>query len=411
MFLPLQEMNSGMETLVQRLHTKAFGSVSRVEELGDDDKSAKKPRHHTVPHPPKLTKPKPRHIDEPMRIVQEIKSNPIPDFSQVSLKGLASQQVERTTKAHLETSAKYANVPDIQFQATRSNLEQVKTQVALERASQVNFDGFSAKSVPKYPTNGANVKLNVSAILREDALYKKKQEKEAQKILSYESELRDSTEFYKWQTSALKQDEETLLQQIEARRLEMVKTQHLAIEASLKAKEENRKVANEMKKTSKINEENRHFQQNERTLENTKIAVVRKQIREVAPRKAQAKLFAGNQEKRKVLNIELNLALERQAEKEAVQQAHREELIRQIRALDHGHTIHIAAFDPTSSSNVGLLEEMSLVELKERLQNERVKRAEEEVELRTKILKNKKVKQSTLKLRMENITRIRRTLF
>ena len=41
--------------------------------------------------------------------------------------------------------------------------------------------------------------MTASSILREDTLYKKKQEEEARLIQGYEANLRDSSEFYAWQ--------------------------------------------------------------------------------------------------------------------------------------------------------------------------------------------------------------------
>ncbi len=62
------------------------------------------------------------------------------------------------------------------------------------------LNASKARPVPDFHSTPAPVRLNVASILREDALYKKKQEEEARLIQNYESELRDSTEFIAWQT-------------------------------------------------------------------------------------------------------------------------------------------------------------------------------------------------------------------
>ena len=58
------------------------------------------------------------------------------------------------------------------------------------------------------------MKINTATILREDALFRAKQEQEAAKINAYEAELRDSSDFHRWQTEMRAQDQKTRLEQI-----------------------------------------------------------------------------------------------------------------------------------------------------------------------------------------------------
>lgn len=129
--------------------------------------------------------------------------------------------------------AKYQNTEKGPFNLhqTRSNLEQVRAEVEAERSKELKFNSFRAKPPPKYPSGGADVKLNVAAVLREDALYKKKQEQDAALIKGYEAALRDSTEFYQWQTEMKGKDEAKRKAEVERRRLEMVASQKEAVEA------------------------------------------------------------------------------------------------------------------------------------------------------------------------------------
>ncbi len=84
-----------------------------------------------------------------------------------------------------------------------------------------------------------------------------------------------------------------------------------------------------------------------------------------------------------------------------------DDLIRQIRALERVPRPKVKVFDPTESSKLGLLGEMSYAELQERLEVLRARDNELEEERRLTIVSDKRRKEEEMKARVENIVRIR----
>ena len=86
------------------------------------------------------------------------------------------------------------------------------------------------------------------------------------------------------------------------------------------------------------------------------------------------------EEKRKIrdeVNKELTEAMQRRKEEEEIEQRKREELIRQIRELERIPIARTKGFDPTETSGLGLLDEMSIAELRERLEYNKMLRQQE----------------------------------
>lgn len=72
-----------------------------------------------------------------------------------------------------------------------------------------------------------------------------------------------------------------------------------------------------------------------------------------------------------------------------IEQRKREELIRQIRELERVPIVRTKGFDPTETSGLGLLDEMSIAELRERLEFNKLKTQQELHIKREDNLKNK----------------------
>eukprot|EP00798_Chlamydomonas_sp_ICE-L_P025435 gene25435-11095_t len=149
------------------------------------------------------------------------------------------------------TEAKYASAGAFKLHTLErpSNLERVKAEVEAAAAEQHTFQIPPPKPVPQAPTAPvkmnaaipppkpvsqaprAPVKINAAAILREDALYRRKQKEEAEALEKYESELRDASTFKVWQDEMMKKDDEARAASIERRRQESEAGREAAIRA------------------------------------------------------------------------------------------------------------------------------------------------------------------------------------
>jgi hypothetical protein len=399
--------------LLDQLYAKAFGRAAAKESLkaaGGVAPVDKKPA--TVPVAPNITQPRPRKVAEPIRIPQEIKANPVPaTLNRVTLAEIEKQQQQRKDKIKHDVAKKYEDAAKemFHFESTaKSNLEAVRERVEAERSAQLQFD-FKATPAPEFPSSKVNViKLNTAAILREDALFKKKQAKEAQLIHAYESELRDPMDFYRWQTTMRQQDHDTWKAEVEARRLEMVQAQFEAIEAAHRAKMENREVANQMKEISKEMEAQRLAEALDTEAKNRQQMNEIRKVRDVAPREAEERIKEENHRQREELNEFLAAERERKAAQDAIDQAQREDLIRQIRALDRVHREHVVVYDPTETAKLGLLEEMSLAELRERLHVRKAEQLAWEESRRESIVQDKQEKTAELEDKVKTLSKLRR---
>ncbi|KAG1703414.1 hypothetical protein DVH05_007362 [Phytophthora capsici] len=406
-----------IDKLLSQLHVKAFGRATstRSSSLSSpaDSGAGTLSKPLTVPVMPNITQPKPRRAQEPIRMPREVKANPIPaSLNRLSLAELQAQQEARKERIKAEVAGKYdaSDVFQLATAARGSNLEAVREEVEREREAALQFD-FKAKPVPLASSTAAStteVKLTTAAILREDALHKRKKDREAALIRDYESGLRDPLDFYRWQTNMQQQDEANWRHEVETRRLEMVQAQYDAIEAAKQARLENREVALEMKEQARDRAAEREQEENELLEKYRNLTEEVKRVRDTAPREAEAQVREEKARQRDALQEFLAAERERKAQEDAKEQAAREDLIRQIRALDRVHREHVAVFDPTETAQLGLLQEMSLAELRERLRvrHEEQKRWEES--RRETILTDKQEKNADLLEKATSAARRRR---
>ena len=128
--------------------------------------------------------------------------------------------------------------------------------------------------------------MNTAAILREDALFRAKQKQEAAKINAYEAELRDSSDFYRWQTDMRAQDQRTRSEQIARTRILAKASAEEAQQAKLNKLIDHRQLAARGAEESNAMQEQRQLEAEMTLFKKRHLVGEVREKREIAPRAA-----------------------------------------------------------------------------------------------------------------------------
>uniref|UniRef100_K1Q724 Cilia- and flagella-associated protein 99 n=1 Tax=Magallana gigas TaxID=29159 RepID=K1Q724_MAGGI len=295
-------------------------------------------------------------------------------------------------EAKLEFERHRANPPPSFLSSASSRGSSVRRLTAEERSR------LYSREVP--------IKMNTATILREGNLYRKKEAEEIKKWENLEAGAKDASDFLKWQTEMRQQDLEDELAEIERRRLQGKLSHEEAILARQDLIQENKQKVKSMKEETekmmqdylqkKFSEEKEMRQLVEDTMQGHKNAKeATKKLREY---------------KRKIVQEvnEESKELMKQALEEAEEEMRRRmELIHQIRAMEAVPIIRQKFVDLTATSGHGLLSEMSIAELRERLSLFRIAEKETEEQRRDDILASKQAKDQMLLETLETISKHR----
>ena len=125
------------------------------------------------------------------------------------------------------------------------------------------------------------------------------------------------------------------------------------------------------------------------------------------PVQAMEELARQNRLKAQELREETGRLEAKAAEEKLLEMARRADLIKQIRALELVPRKRVTALDPTYLPELGLLEQMSLAELRERLCVVEQEHAEEVLKRRANIISSKQEREADLAQRVERLTAMR----
>lgn len=408
-----------MSEVIERL--RELASTKDADDVASEDGSKKKLLTTKV-EPFNLSKAPPRTIPEPFAIkLENPYKKPIPKhLHDPDGDGTLKKVSEARQRAVEESQRKLAKAkgPDLAMAKLSEQKEvrkgKYKGALAEEREKEIEE---MTKYIPAQPTdpslalkaaNAASVKLNTAAVLREDALLKKKQEEEAALIKKYESELRDDSEFYEWQARMRERDERKRLEDVEQRRIQMLLTDEAAKEAKIQNEMDNHRFATEMRHESKAIRALYRAEQEEVLIQKQKlvgdIKESEKNVRPAVEAVIANKMMIGAEVREEVRRLE-----EDKRERMRVEEERRMDIVRQIKALECVPADRSAPFDPTavSEQSLYLLEAMSMAELAERLTIVKETAKEREVQKRMEIVQSKQAREDDLIHRVEQIRRIR----
>ncbi|CAG9464653.1 unnamed protein product [Pedinophyceae sp. YPF-701] len=394
--------------LLNGLESRVFIANSKSGERKATTGRARPAPKSTKPQPFKLTKPKPKPPPLPEPEPEPYRAKPAPKLDEgPTAEERAIEAARELNRRKIEALRQDQQRLVFKLRVTErpSKLPQL---VAAERKRQKEESAYrpvKPKPVPRPPS--AEVRLNAAAILREDAVYRKKQAEEMAALKAYEAELRDAKAFETWQAEMLARDQQARLEEVEERRQEMARGQQAAAEARERKVSENQSLAADMK------EERERAAQRVEAEREEEVERNRQRAAEIAEERAnvarqQEAVLTQNRELAEEERRKREANARRLAEQQAEEMRLKKDLIMQLRAMERAREAHQKQVDPTWTPNLGLLDEMSLVELRERMVVEREREREAEEERRARIKRQKEAKQSTLMAKAANITRIRK---
>jgi len=402
----IQRMLPELTQLINEISIKATGTKA-VETDAESETKDKKPRT-TVPEPFNITKPKPRLVPQPEPISREIKATKIPQsVYKTDLKSIEEQNQARRQQIHEAVQGQYRCEDEFNLAIANraAELEKIREEIEAEKMKDCTFKPH-INSEYRPPTEAAEVKMTAAAILREDALIRKKQEQEYEILRQYESELRDASEFYEWQATQIAADDLAEQERVEQRKVEMQLAREQAMEMVAAMKRRNRLQAQAQQEEMAMKLHQNDLE-HAADLEQKRELVKEVQEERLLPRQAEEEVLRQNHQRAEELRLEKERDMERKRLEDEHEMERKKDLIRQIRALERVSVVRPKAFDPAEPPRHGLLSEMSLAELQERYALLKDEQEREREATRLANLEEKAKRQADLSQKAGNLARIR----
>ena len=186
------------------LKTKTKGEERKDEKYQKEEIKPKINKKVTIPVPFNLSENKPRVLQEPMAISNQIKIKPLPlaNYKKTSLKDIEEKRKEqlKIIKNNVLENYKKAKGFDLETEKRPTNIEKIKAEVEDKIKASLQFDNKYMNPIKDFSKCEADVRYNEAAIIREEYLIDKKNKEEEAALNKILIEKKDSKEFERWQS-------------------------------------------------------------------------------------------------------------------------------------------------------------------------------------------------------------------
>ena len=346
-------------------------SSKKIKKENKTMQRAQSQKRITIPKPFKLTENKPRILKEPKELKNNFSMKPFPinDYNKTSLSEIEEKRKNRLELIKKDTIQKYNNCKPFVFESEKrpTNIEKIREEVTKKLENSLQFNKKYSNPPKDFSKNSGDVNYNQTAILREDYLIEKKRKEEEENLKRILIEKTDSKDHMKWIKEMKLKDDIEKLEEIQKRKIELNLNREVATTYLQRRTRINQLKSLEHKKKELINSKIREEKKKHEILEKRELVKEIDKERENIIR-IKKEIEDNNKEIYKNRKNEYKILDLMKSEEKKIEKERRDNLISQIRELERIPMKRNTGFDPTETPGYGLLEEMSLVELKERLE-------------------------------------------